>query len=101
MKEFVYRWNGEYFGFIYNEKLFDKHSNYLGWIAENEVWKKDGSFLGEFLDGHYIVRRKKMSAPAVRTIRATPYAPAMQPLKANRALRATTPGRVDALDEYK
>ena len=101
MTEFVYRWNGEYFGFIYNEKLFDKHSNYLGWIAENEIWKKDGSFLGEFLDGHYVMRQKKMPARAVRTIRAVPYTPTERPLKANRALRPTTPGRFDALDEYK
>ena len=101
MKEFIYRWNGEYFGFIYNENLYDKHSNYLGWIAENEIWKKDGSFLGEFLDGHYIMRRRKMPARPVRKIGAAPRTPAMQPLKANRALRPSTPGRVDALDEYK
>jgi len=45
MKEPIYRWNGEYFGFIYNDRLFDKKSNYLGWIDGNEVWRKNGTYL--------------------------------------------------------
>ena len=47
----VYRWNGEYFGFIRNDKLFNASSEYLGWITEDgRVWRKDGSFLGEIED---------------------------------------------------
>jgi hypothetical protein len=100
MVEFVYRWNGEYFGFIYRDKFFDKRSNYLGWVSEGEVWKKDGTFLGEFFDGHYIVRRMSMAVRAIMAIRATPHPPVTPPLKANRALRVLRAGRMDALDEY-
>jgi hypothetical protein len=101
MKEFIYRWNGEYFGFIYNDKFFDKHSNYLGWICDGEVWRKDGAFLGEFLEGHYVIRRISMAAREIIAVKRVPFAPATPPFKSNRALRVLRPGRVDALDEYK
>jgi len=57
VEQFIYRWNVQYLGFIYNDKFFDKQSNYLGMVYEGEVWRKDGSYLGEFIDGHYILRK--------------------------------------------
>jgi hypothetical protein len=47
----IYRWNGEYFGFLRNGRLFNASSEYLGWITDDgRVWRKDGSFLGEIED---------------------------------------------------
>jgi hypothetical protein len=84
MKEFIYRWNGEYFGFLYNGRLFDKYSTYLGWVDENEVWKKDGTYFGEIIEGSYILRRTSMAARARRAIRAIPATPATPASRINR-----------------
>ena len=100
MKEPIYRWNGEYFGFLYNGRLFDKHSIYLGWVDENEVWKKDGTYLGEIIDGSYILRRTSIATRAIRAIRATPATPAIPASKANIAARAIRSSYVDALDVF-
>lgn len=97
MKEPIYRWNGEYFGFLYNGRLFDKYSTYLGWIDENEVWKKDGTYIGEIIDGNYILRRTSIVTRVRRAIRATPATPT---LKANRAAFAIRSTYVDTLDDF-
>src|ERR1700738_664244 len=42
----IFRWNGQYFGFITNGRIFDAKSNYLGWIESDEsVWRSDGHYL--------------------------------------------------------
>ena len=93
----IYRWNGEYFGFISNGRLFDATSKYLVWVTDDgRVWRRNGTFLGEIENENYILRRTSMATPATRATRATPATPATPALRANRA-RA---GRVDALDEY-
>ena len=101
MSQPIYRWNGEYFGFVYNGRLFDKDSNYLGWIDDNEVWRKDGTYLGELVNGAYVLRRTLMATRAKRAARATPATPATPARRANRAARAPRAGYVDALDEFK
>jgi len=35
---YIYKWNGNYFGFVSEENLFDKHSNWIGWIENNKVY---------------------------------------------------------------
>ena len=82
MKTPIYRWSGEYFGFLYNDKFFDKNSTYLGWVDSSEVYRKNGTYLGEIVDENYILRRISIAT------------------KANRAGRATRAGYVDALNEY-
>jgi hypothetical protein len=97
----VYRWSGEYFGFISNERLFDKHCKYLGWVDENEVWRSNGTFLGEIIDEHYILRRVNMTPRTARTARTTPITPAKPAFRVNRAQRVQRSGRVDALVEFR
>jgi hypothetical protein len=61
----IYRRSGDYFGFIKSNRLFNANSDYLGWITEDgRVWRADGSFLGELVDNHYIMRRRSMATPA-------------------------------------
>ncbi len=43
----VYRWNGQYFGFIRGNRLLDANGNYIGWTNEDRVRKADGTYLGE------------------------------------------------------
>jgi len=101
MKEFIYRWNGEYFGFIYNNRFFDKYSKYLGWLDNEEVWRKDGTFLGELIDSHYILRRTRTVTRAIRAVRTTPATPASPALRTNRAARSGRNGFIDSLEEYQ
>jgi hypothetical protein len=99
-KTAIYRWNGRYFGFIYRDRFFDARSAYLGWVDGNEGWRKNGTYLGELVDGNYIIRRMNMATRARRAMRATPAKPAIPARRAKRAGRARRAGWVDALDEF-
>ena len=97
----IYRWNGRYFGFIRNDRLFAADSTYLGWLDDDgRVWEANGNFLGEIVDDNYILRRTSMATPARRARRATPATPAAPARAANRAGRASRAGWVDALDKF-
>ena len=54
----IFRWNGEHFEFVHRWRLFDSRSYYLGWVDEGEVWRRDGTYLGELVDGCYVLRRR-------------------------------------------
>ncbi|EGR1587508.1 hypothetical protein H7696_02420 [Vibrio alginolyticus] len=97
----IYRWNGQYFGFIKNDRLFNASSQYLGWVTEDgRVWRRNGTFLGEVENENYILRRTSMATPANRAVRATPATPVTPARRANRAGKALRAGRIDALDEF-
>ncbi|EKO3581329.1 hypothetical protein N6C00_000554 [Vibrio metschnikovii] len=88
----IYRWNGQYFGFIKNDRLFSASSQYLGWVTEDgRVWRRYGTFLGEVENENYILRRTSMAIPAI---------PATPDRRANRAGKALRAGQIDALDEF-
>jgi len=60
IRRFLCKRNGEYWGFIYNNNVYDKYNTYRGWIEDNKfVWDENGKFLGELIDEHYIFRNKK------------------------------------------
>jgi len=97
----IYRWSGEYFGFIRNGRLFDSSANYLGWLSdEGRVWRTDGTFLGELSGENYILRRTSMMCPTPRTPRIPPIKPIAPIPKLNRPGRTPRSGRVDALNEF-
>ncbi|WP_158144290.1 4-fold beta flower protein [Vibrio metschnikovii] len=97
----IYRWNGQYFGFIKNDRLFNASSQYLGWVTEDgRVWRRNGTFLGEVENENYILKRTSMATPANRAVRATPATPVTPARRANRAGKALRAGRIDALDEF-
>ncbi|EOV1982966.1 TPA: 4-fold beta flower protein [Vibrio parahaemolyticus] len=97
----IYRWNGQYFGFIKNDRLFNASSQYLGWVTEDgRVWRRNGTFLGEVENENYILRRTSMATPANRAVRATPATPVTPARRANREGKALRAGRIDALDEF-
>ena len=98
----IYRWSGEYFGFIKKGRLFNAISEYLGWVTDDgRVWRADGTFLGEIENENYILRRTSMATPARKARRATPAIPSTPARRANRAGKARKAGRVDALDEFE
>jgi hypothetical protein len=95
----IFRCNGEYFGFLHKWRLFDSRGYYLGWVDEGEVWRGDGAFLGELVDGCYVLRRKG----AVRSPRVPPdpRSPPVPPSpSAPRPFRQPRAGWEDALDEF-
>lgn len=59
-----------------NGSLFDPLSNYLGWVeADGSVWGKDGLYIGEMVEGEYILRRSLKMAPIPRIPRIPPISP--------------------------
>jgi hypothetical protein len=76
MKTAIHRWSGQYWGYIYNGRLFDANSNYRGWVDnDNRVWRENGRYLGEVVENNYILRRKNIIEPMPRIPRIPPIPP--------------------------
>lgn len=101
MTQKIYRLNGDYFGFIWQARLFDKDSNYVGWIDGKEVWTTKNEYLGEILDGKYVVRyAKKKVFPQCRGKCPAPVKPSKPADSRNIEPKAEKEGYVDALSDY-
>jgi len=96
----IYKWNGEYSGFIHSDRLFDAHSKYLGWVDDDgRVWRSDGTFLGEIVEENYILRRTTMVEPVPKVPKVPPVPPVAPVPKINRVGRVKKVGWKDALEE--
>jgi hypothetical protein len=95
----IYRWSGEYFGFIAGDILRSMDARYLGWIEGNDVWRADGWYLGELVEGNYILRNTHRGQRASRAPRATPASPAPRTHPDNRSGRTARAGWEDALQQ--
>ena len=95
----MFKWNGEYFGFVRRDYLFSHRGEYRGWIDRNQrVWKSSGEFLGELVDGKHILRRNTM-IPPVPKVPKVPPAPPVPPMRAiNLTGRIPKVGWTDALE---
>lgn len=93
----IFKWSGEYFGFIHNENLFRADGAYLGWIEDGQVWASDGTYLGEVVEENYILRRTNIIAPLPRIPRNPPSRPHRLAQEMNRSGRIPKAGWVDAL----
>jgi hypothetical protein len=72
----IFRWNGEYFGFISNGHLFSAKSEYLAWVEnDGSVWRSDESYLGELVEKNYILRNTSHMQPMSRMARMSPHVP--------------------------
>lgn len=97
----IYRWNGEYFGFLKRDRLFNAVGDYLGWVTEDgRVWRADGSFLGEICNENYILRKTNQVTPVKRVARVRPVKPVPPVRQVNRVGRVRKVGWVDALNEF-
>jgi len=97
----IFRWNGEYFGFVHRWRLFDSRSYYLGWVDEGEVWRRDGTYLGELVDGYYVLRRRNAAPRSPRVPIEPPSSlPAPPSSWTPRPPRKPIAGWADALDEF-
>jgi hypothetical protein len=101
MTQAVYRWYGEYFGFIWMDRLFDKSGNYVAWIDGKEVWKKDGTYLGELVENRYVLRAtKKEPRPACKPGLTLPDQPKSVAACQDIEPRPLKEDYTDALNEY-
>jgi hypothetical protein len=101
MTQPVYRWYGEYFGFIWMARLFDKAGNYIAWIDGNEVWKKDGTYLGELVENRYVLRATKMKPrPNCKPVSPLPDQPKNIVACEDTEARPLKENYIDALNEY-
>ena len=97
----IYRWSGEYFGFLYNGRLFDSESNYLGWVEEDgSVWNQDGTYLGEVENGNYILRNSMKIEPIPKVPKIPPIPPIPPISKINRVGKMGKIGCIDSLDRF-
>ena len=101
MTQKIYRLNGNYFGFIWQARLYDKDSKYIGWIDDKEVWTTENEYLGEILDGKYIVRYAKPKVlPQCKGICPSPIEPSRPEDNGNIEPLSEKEDYIDALDDY-
>lgn len=97
----VFKWSGEYFGFIHNENLFHADGACLGWIESGQVWASDGTYLGQVMEENYILRRTNMIAPLPKIPRSLPIRSIRPVQEISRSGRMPTAGWIDALEGFK
>jgi hypothetical protein len=97
----IFKWSGEYFGFVYNENLFRADGAYLGWIEDGQVWASDGAYLGEVVEENYILRRTNMIPPLRKIARLLPIRPIRPIQEISRFGRISKAGWVDVLEGFK
>jgi hypothetical protein len=94
----VFKWSGEYFGFIHNENLFHANGAYFGWIEDGQAWSSDGAYLGDLVEGNYVLRRIN-TIPPLPKIPRNPPSQAIRPIhEMRRSGRMPKSGWVDALE---
>ena len=99
----IFRWSGEYFGFLTNTGfLFDARGDYIGWASDgHRVWAADGSYLGEIVDANYVLRdiTQPECSPKKPPDEPTTYIN-LPPRPSARKPHSPRPGHVDALEKY-
>jgi hypothetical protein len=98
----IFKWSGEYSGFILDGHVFDARSHYLGWVDEDgTVWHRTGRYVGEVVEENYILRNTSQAPRAARAALVTPAAPASPAAPARRAALGQKAGWVDAWDDLE
>ena len=97
----IFKWSGEYFGFIHDENLFRGDGAYVGWIENGQVWASNGAYLGEVAEENYILRRTHMIPPLPKTPRVLLTKPVRTIQEVRRSGRTPKAGWVDALEGLK
>src|SRR5258708_36582625 len=96
----LFLWNGPYFGFLKNGRLFRADGEYLGWVDEKgRAWKADGTYLGELVQENYILRNTSKVEPMARIPRIAPISPVPPVPPLNRVGRVGKMSCIDALSK--
>lgn len=81
MPQSLFTWAGTPAGHISNGNVFDSRNAWIGWIEGQEVWSRNGQFLGELIDGSYIMKRTAQMPRMAKMPRMAPIPP-MPPMPA-------------------
>lgn len=66
-KKPLYKLNGQYWGFILKNRIFNKNSKYFGWVdKENRCWDLIGDYLGEIYNEIHIIKKNIYVKPVGR-----------------------------------
>ncbi|HEX8266766.1 MAG TPA: hypothetical protein VF596_15300 [Pyrinomonadaceae bacterium] len=72
----IFKWSGEYIGFIHNGNLFDPNSKYLGWVEKDgSVWTSNGRYFGDLVEENYILRNSMKVEPIPKIPKIPPISP--------------------------
>lgn len=97
-KIFLYKLSGKYWGFVYDNYIYDINNEYFGWIDnENLAWYKNGKYLGELFQNNYIVINYSNIKPISRMPIEAPSEKFSVNVKINKMKRVADKGWSDAL----
>jgi hypothetical protein len=77
----IFRWSGPLWGFLDDDRLFDRYGRQAGWVERApgrppDVYDVSGRFLGELVDRHYVMRHALREEPVHRAPRVPSIHPA-------------------------
>jgi len=87
--KYIFKANGFYFGFIYNDFLYSRDGVYLGWAEGKYIWDRSGQFRGELTtidqqeENYYILKNMFVVTPIPKTPKFTVTIPQLPPPKSN------------------
>lgn len=95
----IFKLSGQHVGFLKDGYVFDTTSRYLGWVEKDgTVWTPNGTYVGELVDGAYILRNGTKMQPMPKMPKMFPMTP-MPPMAAMaRMPRLPQMGWIDAID---
>ncbi len=94
----IYRWNGQYYGFMADGYLIDAGGTYRGWIdGDGTVWRSNGKFLGDLVGGEYVLLHQSTVRES-QPRRLAPSPIVVPPRAADKPARGPRAGYVDGLD---
>jgi hypothetical protein len=77
-RKILYKYNGQYWGFILKGRIYNKYGKYFGWIdKKNKCWNEDGDYIGELVEDKYIIQKNIYTEPISRI----PKIPRAEPVK--------------------
>ena len=95
---FIFRWEGEYYGFLCQGRLYDRQGMYQGWLdSKRQVWRWDGSHLGELKHENYILRNLHRPEADPKFPKPYPHPPLPPEPRKNRPPKPPLTGWADAL----
>lgn len=76
MANHIFKWNGQPLGYESNGRLFNTDGEYIGWVEDDgSVWDAGGVYVGEIVEGDYILRRANKIPPINKIPKIPPIAP--------------------------
>ncbi len=93
----LFRWDGQYWGFVVDDGLYDRHGRHVGWLEGNDVYDRSGRFMGELMNRYYVLRNLLRPEPIQRASRPAVPHPTTPSPPPDRQARPILEGWKDAL----